>query len=80
MLLVCCYHLTFLKTLEKKSQKIILILFFFFFFFFFFFPSLSWMYTLTEPETELQLLTDIDLLHIRGNGIRRGITRAIKQC
>ena len=50
------------------------------FFFFVIFPSLSWMYTLTEPETELQLLTDIDLLHIRGNGIRRGITRAIKQC
>ena len=77
MLLVCCYHLTFLKTLEKKSQKIILILFFFVVVIF---PSLSWMYTLTEPETELQLLTDIDLLHIRGNGIRRGITRAIKQC
>lgn len=79
MLLVCCYHLMFLKTLEKKSQKIILILFLLFVFFVIF-PSLSWMYTLTEPETELQLLTDIDLLHIRGNGIRRGITRAIKQC
>ena len=50
------------------------------FFFVVIFPSLSWMYTLTEPETELQLLIDIDLLHIRGNGIRRGITRAIKQC
>lgn len=48
--------------------------------FFVIFPSFSWMYTLTEPETELQLLADIDLLHIRENVIRRGITRAIKQC
>ena len=66
------------ENFRKKSQKIILILFLFCFFVIF--SSFSWMYTLTEPETELQLLADIDLLHIRENGIRRGITRAIKQC
>ena len=44
-------------------------------------PTLPWMFGLKKrTEKEFESLSNIDKLHIYENGIRGGITRAIKLC